>query len=148
MHFNPLLGPAIALVAWTLVMLVWMALTRFPAIGRADREKLKTVPKRGARGIDLDGVVDETAQWKAHNYNHLMEQPTIFYAIVVILVLMDDTSPVNLAFAWGYVAVRIAHSIVQATINIVNYRLTLFGISSLLLAGLTVHAALEFIHHL
>ncbi len=77
-----------------------------------------------------------------------MEQPTIFYAIVVALILMGDTQSINLYLAWGYVAVRVVHSIVQSTINIVNYRLALFMISSLMLAALTVHAAMEFIHHM
>ena len=99
----------------------------------------------GSKPGALDGVVDEKAQWKAHNYIHLMEQPTLFYAIVIVLVLMGDHAKLNLALAWGYVGVRIAHSIVQATWNRILVRFILFALSTLCLIALTIHAALGLI---
>jgi hypothetical protein len=77
---------------------------------------------------------------------HLMEQPTIFYAIVFALVLMDFDAPINVWLAWGYVAFRVLHSILQATTNVVRHRVVLFGLASLCLVGLTVHAALRLLH--
>ena len=129
MEHNALLGPVVALVAWTLVMMVWMALARGKEFRRMGISRA-TIPD-GARGCDLDGKALPQAQWKAHNYMHLMEQPTIFYAIVFALILMDFDAPINVWLAWGYVALRIAHSIFQATLNIVRYRLMLFALSSL-----------------
>jgi hypothetical protein len=143
MEHSPLLGPVVALVAWTLVMMVWMAVARAREFRRLGITR-STIPD-GARGCDLDGKALPQAQWKAHNYMHLMEQPTIFYAIVFVLVLMDFDAPINVWLAWGYVAFRIAHSILQATVNIVRYRLILFGLSSFCLLGLTVHAALRLV---
>ena len=81
-----MLAPAAALVLWSLVMLLWMAFTRFAAFGKADIDLSKSKP--GGRGNSLDGVLPDPVMWKAHNYNHLMEQPTIFYATVVIIALM------------------------------------------------------------
>lgn len=136
MTYNQLLGPFIALVGWTLVMLVWMAVKRFPQL------KGRAIPD-GARGTDLPAGPHN---WPGHNYEHLLEQPTIFYAIVLALVAMNDSFAFNLYLAWGYVALRIAHSIWQATVNSVKIRFPLFALSTLCLVGLTLHAALRFIH--
>ena len=144
MHPSPLLGPVVALVAWSLVMMAWMAISRAAEFRRLGITR-DSIPN-GSRGADLDGRADPRAQWKAHNYMHLMEQPTIFYAIVFALILMGFDAPINVWLAWGYVALRIAHSIFQSTVNIVRYRLVLFALSSLCLVGLTVHAALRLIH--
>ena len=141
MEHNGLLGPVVALVAWTLVVMVWMAVARAGEFRRLGVTRAN-IPD-GARGIDLEGKARPQAQWKAHNYMHLLEQPTIFYAIVFALVLMDFDAPINVWLAWGYVAFRIAHSLLQSTVNIVRYRLILFALSSFCLAGLTVHAALR-----
>ena len=144
MHYSPILGPVVALVAWTLVMLVWMAIARrraFAAMGIS----WSTIP-RGSRGTNLDGKAPDEAQWPSHNYNHLMEQPTIFYAIALTLALMDFGGGINLWLAWGYVALRIVHSIVQSTVNIVPIRFTIFFLASLCLLGLTIHAGARILH--
>ena len=91
------------------------------------------------------GEFRQEAQWKSHNYNHLLEQPTIFYAIVFALILMGFDAPINVWLAWGYVAFRILHSLVQCTVNMVRFRLPLFALASLCLVGLTTHAALRLI---
>jgi hypothetical protein len=142
MHISPLLGPVVALVAWSLVMLVWMYVTRIGAMWRAG---ISAKGSRGTRG--LDGIIPDEANWPAHNYSHLMEQPTIFYAIVLALVLMGFDHPINVYLAWAYVALRVAHSLIQATVNIVTIRFAIFTLSSLCLIGLTAHAAIFLIHH-
>ncbi len=145
MEHSPLLGPVVALVAWTLVMMLWMYIAR----GRSFRKlgvTLGNIPV-GARGSDLEDQADPKDQWKAHNHNHLMEQPTIFYAIVFALILMGFDARINVWLAWGYVGFRVLHSIVQATVNIVAYRFALYLLASLCLIGLTVHAGLFLLHH-
>ena len=143
MEYSPLLGPVVALVAWTLLVMAWMAVTRFAEFRRLGITMSNIPP--GARGADLEGRADPRAQWKSHNYTHLVEQPTIFYAIVLTLVLMDFDAQINVWLAWGYVAFRVLHSIVQATVNIVAIRFPLFMLASLCLISLTVHAALRLI---
>ena len=136
MEIDPLLGPVVILVAWTLVMMIWMAATRLPAMRKAGVR-----PRRGGRGQDLEGVVPPEVQWKAHNYMHLTEQPTIFYAIVFALVLMGASGMrSSIYLAWGYTILRIGHSLIQSTTNVVKYRFTLFLLSSLCLFGLTAQA--------
>ena len=142
MTHDPLLGPVVTLVAWSIIMLFWMVLTRMPAMKKVGIDLSTRV---GSKPGALDGVVDDKAQWKAHNYIHLMEQPTLFYAIVFALILMGQDFPLNTALAWGYVGLRIVHSIVQATWNRIAVRFTLFALSSLCLLGLTLHAAIGLI---
>jgi hypothetical protein len=101
---------------------------------------------RGARGVNLDGKAPDEAQWPSHNYNHLMEQPTLFYAICLSLALMGFGGGINYWLAWGYVIFRIIHSLIQATVNIVPYRLAVFSLATLCLFGLTLHAGLRLLH--
>jgi hypothetical protein len=134
-----ILAPVVALVGWTLVMQVWMYATRFPAMRRAG---IDLKGRRGGRGGQLDGVIEDQVQWKAHNYNHLLEQPTIFYAIALSLALLGGGDVwINVWLAWGYVALRILHSLIQATTNVIRWRFLVFSAASLCLLGLTVHAA-------
>lgn len=131
-----MLTPAAVLVLWSIVMLFWMAGTRLPALkqlgglGKA---------KPGGRGQDLEGVLPDEINWKAHNYSHLMEQPTLFYATVMILAIMGANS-VDVALAWGYVGLRIVHSIWQSTVNRVPVRFLLFLLSTLCLVALAIRA--------
>ena len=142
MPASPLLGPVVALVAWTIIMFIWMYITRLAAMKRAG---ISLKGRVGTRGGALEGVIPDQVNWKAHNYNHLMEQPTIFYAIVLALVLMHFDAPINVYLAWGYVAFRIIHSLIQATVNVVTWRFLVFILSTLCLIGLTTHAALRLI---
>jgi hypothetical protein len=144
MPYSPILAPVVTLVAWTLVMMIWMAVARRRAFAKLGIG-WGTVP-RGSRGTSLDGRVPDEFQWPSHNYNHLMEQPTIFYAIALTLALMDMGTGINLWLAWGYAGLRILHSLVQATVNVVAYRLTVFALASLCLLGLTVHAVARVLH--
>lgn len=138
MEYSPILGPVVALVAWSLVMMLWMIVTRFTAMRR---KGISLKGRVGTRTGWLEGVIEDRANWKAHNYNHLVEQPTLFYAIALALALLDRGGGINLILAWTYVGLRVLHSLVQATVNIVAYRTALWVLSSLALIGLTVHAA-------
>ena len=133
-----LLAPAAALIIWTLVMLLWLGFARFGAF-KAANINIGTV-RTGGRGQDLDGVLPPHANWPAHNYAHLMEQPTLFYATVIILALMGQGTPANVGLAWTYAILRIAHSLWQAKINTIPVRFTLFILSSVALLGLAVNA--------
>ncbi|GMN12362.1 MAPEG family protein [Altererythrobacter sp. MTPC7] len=132
-----MLAPAAVLVVWSLVMLFWMAGTRFPAMKAAAGNLANARP--GGRGQDLEGVVPDKVNWKAHNYAHLMEQPTIFYPTVIILAIMG-ASAIDVLFAWIYVALRIVHSVWQATVNKVSVRFLFFVLSTIALIVLALRA--------
>jgi hypothetical protein len=126
------------LVLWTLVMLVWLAATRLPPLFKAPGGLGSA--KRGGRGVDLEGVLPDSINWKSHNYTHLLEQPTLFYAVCAILAILGPHEH-DVLFAWAYVALRIVHSLWQALINTVPVRFALFNLSTLCLLVLALHAA-------
>ena len=139
---SPMLAPVVALVIWTLIMQLWMYATRLPAM---KRKGISLKGRVGGKPGLLDGVVEDHVQWKAHNYNHLMEQPTLFYAIAISMALLHEhgDSVTNVVLAWAYVFFRIAHSLVQATANVILYRFVLFNLASIALLGLALHAAIH-----
>lgn len=128
-----LIAPVVALVVWSLVMLVWLYATRIPAMQKA---KLKPGEATKAQMEALP------AANVANNYNHLMEQPTLFYAICFALQLMNQDSHINVGLAWAYVGLRVIHSLVQATVNIIIIRFLIFAAASLVLMALTLHAVM------
>lgn len=134
-----ILAPAAVLVLWSMVMLFWMAGTRLPAIKKLG--SAVTEAKPGGRGQDLEGVIPDHVNWKAHNYAHLMEQPTIFYATVVIIAMMGAGS-LDVLLAWIYVGLRVAHSVWQAMVNKVSIRFLLFIGSTVALVILAVRAVM------
>ncbi|HMJ11209.1 MAG TPA: MAPEG family protein [Polyangiaceae bacterium] len=133
---SPIVAPVIVLALWTHVMWAWMYVTRIPAIGRAGMVFDSAAP-RGEQMATLPARV----RWKADNYNHLMEQPTVFYAVALGLAVLGAGSGVNSLLAWAYVALRVVHSLIQATFNKVEVRFSIFFLSSLVLIALTVNAA-------
>jgi hypothetical protein len=136
---NSILAPAAVLVMWSLIMLLWLAATRLPALSKAGIDLSKAV---GGRGADIDPNVPPAVAWKSHNYSHLMEQPTIFYATVMVLAISGGATSLSVSLAWGYVAIRVIHSIWQATINRVIIRSALFFLSTGFLIVLAVQALL------
>ena len=132
---SPILQPIAALAAWTLIMWIWMYLTRIPAIQAAKvdfnpatytKDELKRLPLK--------------VQWKADNYNHLLEQPPVFYAVALVLAFVGAGDGINLTLAWAYVGLRVAHSLWQSLVNIVPVRFVLFTLSTIALIWLTVNA--------
>jgi hypothetical protein len=133
---SPIVAPVIALVVWTHVIWAWMYATRIPAIRKARLVLDPTLP-RGEQMATLPAKV----RWKADNYNHLMEQPTLFYAVALSLAVLGHGSGTNLTLAWVYVALRVVHSFVQTTVNKIEVRFGVFVLSSLVLIALTINAA-------
>lgn len=134
-----ILQPVVALAAWTLVVWLWMYATRIPAMNAAKIDAKNMV---GGTGKGLDGVLPDKIQWIAHNYNHLHEAPTVFYAVALVLAIVGQGDGMNANIAWAYVGLRVLHSLVQIIGNRVIVRFALFILSTLALMALTVHAAM------
>lgn len=135
---DSILAPVMTLVLWSLVIWLWMYATRLPAMSRAKVKLDPTIPP-GQLLIGLPPPV----RWKADNYNHLMEQPTIFYATALSLAVAGGgEDALNIALAWAYVGLRVAHSLVQTTVNVIAVRFGLFVLATLALMGLAARAAM------
>jgi hypothetical protein len=129
-----MIAPVVALIAWSLIMLIWLYATRIPAMGKA-----KLRPGQATKA-DMEALPVANV---ANNYNHLMEQPTLFYAVCFALQFLGQGEhPINIGLAWLYVAIRVVHSLVQATVNIIVLRFLIFVAASVVLVMLTVHAAI------
>lgn len=132
---DSLLAPGAVLALWTLIVLIWACVTRFQAFSKAGID-LKAAPP-GGRGVDLEGVLPPLANWKSHNYSHLLEQPTLFYAVIVFLHLSGGSTDLTRGLAWAYVILRIVHSLWQVTVNRIPVRFAIFMLASLCLLALT-----------
>ena len=131
---SPILLPILCLVLWSLVMLGWMVVTRLPAIASANLG-----PDAGQRTAELGDQLPKEVQWKADNYNHLMEQPTVFYAAALAIALAGLGTGLNLYMAWVYTGSRIVHSLVHATTNKVLLRFMIFVVGTIALAVMVVN---------
>lgn len=140
-----ILKPLAVLAGWTMVMWVWMYATRIPAINKLPKPT-EAGADQGWTGAMLEGLIPREIQWKAHNYNHLHEAPTVFYAVALALAFIGQGNGLNATIAWAYVALRIVHSVYQATVNKVMPRFALFALSSLCLMALTLHLLLAVFH--
>jgi hypothetical protein len=145
MEHAEILKPVVALAAWTMVMWVWMYATRIPAINRLPKDSSPGADV-GWTGAKLEALLDAKIQWKAHNYNHLHEAPTVFYAVAIVLAMIGQGDGFNATIAWVYVGLRIVHSLWQSLANKVAVRFLLFALSSLCLMALVLHAAIAVFH--
>jgi hypothetical protein len=132
-----ILQPLTVLAGWTMVMWVWMYAVRIPAMGKLTIDTSDFVKQTPVR---MDDVMPAKAQWKAHNYNHLHEAPTVFYAVALALAFMGGGNGAMATVAWAYVGLRIAHSLVQAIFNHLMLRFGLFILSTLCLMCLVLNA--------
>jgi hypothetical protein len=127
-----MLEPVIALISWTLIVWVWMYALRIPAMNAAqiDPDDAKHPGSLGSLPSNVRAVAD--------NYNHLHEQPTIFYALAFYTQLAGAADVLNVQLAWAYVGLRVVHSLVQNTANKVMIRFSVFSLSSLVLIAITI----------
>jgi len=129
---SSMIAPVMALVAWSLVMWVWMYVQRIPAMQKAG------VKPQDARFPGSLDILPDGARQAADNYNHLMEQPTIFYAAALAIQVAGHADPMAVHFAWVYVGVRVLHSLLQISVNLVPVRFLLFAVSTGVLAAMVV----------
>ena len=136
-----ILAPAAVLAGWTMFVFVWLIARRLPAFAAAGIT-VGSMPA-GARAVDTEAQLSTKANWISHNYTHLMEQPTVFYPVVIMLSLLGDNSALSVNLAWGYAGVRVLHSLWQANLNTIPVRFALFALSSLCLITLAARAVMQ-----
>lgn len=134
-----ILQPVVVLAVWTMAMWFWLYGTRIPALSAAkvNPDDLVHDPSK-----TLDTVLPPQVMWKAHNYNHLHEAPTVFYAVSIVLAIIGAGDGLNAQLGWAYVALRVVHSLIHATINRVMLRFWVFALSSFVLMALVGRAAI------
>ena len=131
------LTPVLALILWTFVMWVVMYKRRIPAMNAIHRN-----PQKFIEDPELWAKMPSSAVNAADNYNHLHEQPVIFYALMFYISLSQQSDNIFMYLAWAYVGIRIVHSLVQITTNKVMHRFTFFALGSLVLMIIGIRAAI------
>lgn len=138
-------GPIIALITWTFIMEIWLYAKRLPILLKnTNLIKLASV----ATKEELNTKIPPCARWPAENYNHLMEQPTQFYVVALMMTLLGrdgnraTIGQIDVGLAWIYVGLRIVHSLVHCLGNNVPRRFQVFVLSSFILAVMTVRVAI------
>ncbi len=134
---NTLIAPVMALTAWSLVIWLWMYVQRMPAMSKAGIK-----PQDAAFPGSLNGL-PAPARQAADNYNHLMEQPTIFYAAALAIQVAGHGDALAVKLAWAFVGLRVLHSLVQISVNIVLVRFLLFSLSTITLAWMVVRELMK-----
>ncbi len=131
-----ILTPVLALIVWTLVVWSIMYARRIPAMRAAG-----IAPQAGQHPGAFN-TLPTGVRAAADNHNHLHEQPTLFYALVVYSHLVGVADPLNIALAWAYVGVRVLHSLVQMSINVVVIRFSLFAVGTFILMAIAARNVL------
>ena len=135
-----ILYPMLGMILLSSSILVALAVTRIPLIikhfgnlqGAKHSDELR--PRLPSR---LRNITD--------NYNHLFEQPTLFYALIIYIYLMEHADTSHVQLAWGYVVLRGLHSVTQVTTNNVSIRAPVFVAASLCLIVMVVRELLFFL---
>lgn len=128
-----MLTPVLALVSWTLVVWIWMYATRIPAM-----QKARIDPQAAIHPGSL-AILPTEVRVVADNYNHLHEQPTIFYALAIYTHLAGASDALTVGLAWAYVGLRVAHSFIQIIVKRVALRFLAFALGSICLIAIASH---------
>ena len=137
MQSSAILQPVFVLGLLTVVMTVWMFLTRVPAMKR-----LRIHPQKGQDTSQLKALLPDEVTRISNNYNHLFEQPTLFYVVAISIAVLGHVDAIHVYTAWAYAIIRILHSLVQATVDIVMVRFSLFILSWIVLAVMIIRESL------
>ena len=137
MEAKLILQPLFVVGLLTVVMTFWMFLTRI-----ATMSKLKIHPQKGQDTNKLRDLLPSKVTRISNNYNHLFEQPTLFYAVAISIAVLGHVDPLHVGCAWAYATLRISHSIIQATIDFVVVRFTIFILSWIVLSVMVIREAL------
>ena len=135
--------PVIIMCLLSFIMMVWMYATRLPAAKKLQEDGIDV--QKFSHPSTIGGIFPSKVERVADNYNHLFEQPTVFYAICFIIWGLGNTDLPHLYCAWFYVIIRIIHSILQATLNLVWIRFFLFILSWATLAIMIFREAIYLI---
>ena len=125
MSQTALLTPIFVLVLWTSAVFLVLAYGRV---------KYTKNPQDAAHSKDLKGTMPDWVERAADNYNHLFEQPVAFYALTLCIAVINDFDSFMVQLAWAFVVLRIMHSLVQLTFNLVLLRFFIFVMGWLVLA--------------
>ena len=135
-----LLQPVIVLGLWSVVMMVVTIASRVSYMSNLD-----IAPEEAKHTSDISSKLPSNVRQIGDNYNHLHEQPTVFYAVAIAVALSGHGEGVQVLLAWAYVILRIIHSLIQSIYNNVMHRFIVFFISGILIGAMAIIEILNWI---
>ena len=137
MEQTKIFAPFFVLILLTIVVWFYMYARRIPFItkNRLTPDQLRPTEFARLSPPDISNPSD--------NLKNLFELPTIFYALALYLFVTKQVDGVYLAAAWLFVGLRVLHSAVHCTINIVIVRFWLYAVSAMALWFIAIRAALR-----
>ena len=124
-----LLTPVFILILWTFTIFLIMSY---------GRTRFMKDPQDAAHTKDIKGTLPAWVERTGDNYNHLFEQPVAFYVVTLAIALINSIDPLMMQLAWAFVILRIIHSLVQLTFNLVLVRFMIFLIGWLIIAYMAI----------
>jgi hypothetical protein len=130
---SSILWPMLAQIGWTFALYVWLTIARARAVARGE-------VKYAAFALGRNEPADVARITR--NLANQFELPVIFYALVVMLVVIGRVSAIDVLAAWVFVAGRVIHTLVQTLTDDVLLRGRVFLINFAALVVLVVHVVL------
>ena len=128
----------LGMLVWSGVVVALLMSTRLPVIvkqwGRLQYAK---------HSEEVRPKMPDRLRYVTDNYNHLFEQPTLFYATLVYIHLAGTANDANVSLAWAYVVMRVIHSLIQLIGNNVSWRAASFATSSAILIMMIIMELLK-----
>ncbi len=131
MHGTAILMPMLALIAWTMLVLLLIPYVRIKAVRNA-------VVSPGDFRYGESSKVPPQLCLPNRNYMNLLELPMLFYIASLTMVVTGTATPTLLALGWAYVGLRVVHSVIHIAYNNVIHRLIAFTLSNIALATIWI----------
>lgn len=129
-------SPMLALVAWTFIIMLFMAYKRLSA-GFAGRVKF------GYFTVGESDKVPDDVRLAGRNFVNLFEMPVLFYVLSIVLYVTHATTEALLVLAWIYVALRVGHSLIHVTYNKIMHRFAFYAVGNLILLAMWILFAVD-----
>ena len=132
--FAPFFG--MVLLTFVVWLFMYVRRLRFIVTNRIDTRRL-TTPEKGA------SLIPEEVSWPAYNLRNLFEMPVLFYALCLYLFVTNSVDHSYVISAWLFFGLRVLHSLIHSTVNIVNLRFSIYMLSAFVLWFMLIRAALQ-----
>lgn len=131
-------GPVLATMLLTIVVWIYMYAKRIPFINSLNLRPEEITPHLLAERSP------PAVSNPSDNLKNLFEVPILFYAVSVYLYVTGAVDQTYVAAAWAFFALRLLHSAIHCTVNIVMLRFAVYALSSLCVFFMIVRAAISY----
>ncbi|BCJ90817.1 hypothetical protein IZ6_15520 [Terrihabitans soli] len=135
MTVQSVLLPVFAQIALTFFLMVWMARTRFAAVG-AGHVTIKDLKR------DWTSWPERPTQIAAA-YHNQFELPVLFYVVVLAAIITTQADFLFVILSWFFVVARLIHAYVHTGKNEIRARFKAFLLGAILLIVLWVYFFLK-----